>query len=297
MPVLNAQRVITWSLVLGGLALLAGCGSEPPEAAESLQGPPNRVVSPNGVSVAYEVHGTGTPALVFIHGWSCDRSYWDGQVDPFSRDFQVVTVDLGGHGDSGLERDEWTIASFGEDVAAVVNHLGLERLILIGHSMGGDVIMEAARRLPGRVEGLVWVDTYRQLGSLRTAEQIQEFMAPFRADFQETTRAFVRTMFPADADVSLVEKVALDMSAAPPVVALGALESAVSYNREVIAALQELNLPVVAINPDYRPTDLESMESHGVEVVLMSGVGHFLMMEDPQGFNRLLREVIERWAG
>jgi pimeloyl-ACP methyl ester carboxylesterase len=83
------------------------------------------------------------------------------------------------------------------------------------------------------------------------------------------------------------------MAAAPPAVAIGAIESAVTYDREVTVALQELNLPVVAINPDDSPTDIESMARFGVNVVLMPGVGHFLMMEDPERFNQLLSEVLD----
>ncbi len=252
------------------------------------------VTSPDGVPVSYETHGAGTVALVFVHGWSCDRSYWREQAEPFSHEFQVVTVDLAGHGESGRGREAWTIGAFGGDIAAVVEELDLKRIILIGHSMGGDVIVEAARRLPGRVAGLVWVDAYRRLGISRTPEEVQALMAPFRTAFEETTRTFVRGMFLPDTDESLAEWVVADMSAAPPGIALGALEAAVTFDRELTEALRELNLPVVAINPDGGPTDIESMRRYGVDVVVMPGVGHFLMMEDPAGFNPLLTEVIER---
>lgn len=182
----SLKTVRRWSLMLAAIVLIAGCGRESPEA-EGASLVAEIVTSADGVPISYEVHGTGKPALVFIHGWSCDRGYWEGQLEAFSREFQVVAVDLGGHGESGLGREAWTIGAFGEDVAAVVEKLGLERIILIGHSMGGDVIVEAARRLPGRVEGLVWIDTYKQLGTSRTPEQVQALMAPFRADFEETS--------------------------------------------------------------------------------------------------------------
>ena len=252
--------------------------------------------SADGIRIAYDVYGEGTPALVFVHGWSCNRNYWDGQVQPASRQFRVVAVDLAGHGESGHGRARWTMAAFGGDIAAVVNKLGLERVILIGHSMGGDVIVEAARQLPGHVTGLIWVDAYRQLGMVRTAEQVRELIAPFRSDFVETTRAFVRGMFPLTADRSLVERVAMHMASAPPTVGLGALESTVSFSREILSALRELALPVVAINPDYRPTDIDSMKRHGVEVMLMTGVGHFLMMEDPERFNGIFATAIDKIA-
>jgi pimeloyl-ACP methyl ester carboxylesterase len=257
----------------------------------------DRVTSADGTRIVYETCGGGTPALVFVHGWSCDRSYWGAQLEFFARQYEVVAIDLGGHGESGLGgREKWTMAAFGADVAAVVEKLDLERIVLIGHSMGGDVVVEAARRLPGRVAALVWIDTYKQLRTPRTPEHLQGFMAPFRADFLAATRSYVRDLFPPHADRSLVERVAADMSAAPPAVALGALEAAMSFDREIRRALQELKLPVVAINPDNRPSDIASMQSCGVEVVFMTGVGHFLMMEDPERFNRILGAVIEKFV-
>jgi pimeloyl-ACP methyl ester carboxylesterase len=250
----------------------------------------DNVLSPDGIPIAYEVHGAGMPALVFIHGWSCDRSYWDAQVDPFAQTHQVVAIDLGGHGESGLARKKWTIESFGADAVAVVDKLGLGRMVLVGHSMGGDVILEAARLLPGRIQGLVWVDVYKKLDHPRAHEAIQKMVASFRADFAPNARAFVRGMFPSNADPSLVERVVSDISAAPPIVALAAAESAWNYRPEPI--LKELGLPLVAINPDHPPTDVESMRRYGIEVVLASGVGHFPMMENPEGFNELLAQVI-----
>lgn len=254
----------------------------------------NVVPSLDGVPITFEVHGRGTPALVFVHGWSCDRSYWKAQLQPFSRRFKVVAVDLAGHGESGLNRQSWTISAFGADIAAVVEKLHLKRVILIGHSMGGDVIVEAARRLRGRVIGLVWIDTYKQLHTLRSPDQVRELVAPFRANFVEETRGLVRSMFSPSADPLLVGQVEADMSSAPPVVALGAMESALSYIREIPRALRELNLPVVAINPDKPATDVTSLKQHGVEVILMERTGHFPMMEDPERFNALLSTVIDK---
>lgn len=285
------RPVLKAGLALLVLSLLAfGQDVAPLEGQQAKQ----VVASADGVPIVYETRGQGAPALVLVHGWSCDRSYWEAQVRPLSERFRVVTVDLAGHGESGLGREEWTMATFGADVAAVVRELDLQQVVLVGHSMGGDVIVEAARQLPNRVAGLVWVDTYKELGDPRTPEEVRDLMAPFRADFGETTRTFVRdVLFRSDADPALVEQVAMDMSSAPPEVALGALESAVTIEPKILAGLQELDVPVVAINPEEPPTDVESMERYGVEVVLMSGVSHFLMMEDPTGFNRLLTEVVD----
>ncbi len=250
------------------------------------------VVTADGVRIVYGTRGEGDPAVVLVHGWSCDRGYWKDTITALARDHLVVAIDLGGHGESGLNREKWTIASFGADVAAAVDKLKLDRVVLVGHSMGGDVIVEAARKLPGRVAGLIWVDTYKQIGPPRTPEQIQAFLAPFRTNFPESTRTFVTSMFGPEADPELVERIVADMSSAPPVVALGAMESALANAGQIPAALQELKLPVVAVNPDNAPTDEASLESHGVRVRYVEGTGHFPMAEDPREFNSVLRKAI-----
>ena len=257
---------------------------------------PSFTTSPDGVRIAYVTDGARTPPLVFVHGWSCDRRYWDWQLRGFAKYHRVVGIDLAGHGDSGANRAAWTIAAFGGDVAAVVDALNLERPLLIGHSMGGDVVAEAARRLKRPVAGLIWVDTYKRLGAPRTPDEIARIVAPFRDRFAETTRAFVRGMFLPGTDPGLVDLVADDMASASPEVAVGALESAIAYDREMPIALKALKLPVIAINPETPATDMASMSAHGVEVMLMSDVGHFPMMESPERFNRILRTAIAKIA-
>jgi pimeloyl-ACP methyl ester carboxylesterase len=252
--------------------------------------------APDGVRIAYVADGTRKPALVFVHGWSCDRRYWSLQLQAFAKYYQVVGLDLAGHGESGVNRSRWTIAAFGADVAAVVDALKLEKVVLVGHSMGGDVIAEAARPLKGRVAGLVWVDTYKRLGTARTDDEVGAIVTPLRTNFAEATRHLVRGMFQPGADPGLVDLVVTDMASAPPAVGVGALEAALRYDRDMPAALAELKLPVIAINPETPPTDVASMSKHGVEVIVMSDVGHFPMLESPDRFNRLLRTAIEKIA-
>jgi pimeloyl-ACP methyl ester carboxylesterase len=249
----------------------------------------------DGVPITYEVHGEGALALVFVHGWSCDRSYWRGQLEPFSRRYKVVAIDLAGHGASGTGRKNYTIESFGADVATVVKKLNLQHIILIGHSMGGDVIAEAARQLPhDRMEGLVMVETYNELGAGHTPDQVEAFVAKFRPDFKDSVHRFVRGMFSSNADTALAEWVANDMASAPPAIALSALESSFNHSRQITKNLLEVKMPVTAINSDRAPTDTASMQRYGVQVVIMHGLGHFLMMEDPKQFNDVLEGVIEK---
>jgi pimeloyl-ACP methyl ester carboxylesterase len=252
--------------------------------------------SRDGVPIGFEVDGDRAPALVFVHGWSCDRTYWRGQLPHFARRFRVVAVDLAGHGESGTARRAWTMRAFGDDVVAVVEQLGLDEVVLVGHSMGGDVIVEAARRLDDRVKGVIPVDTYPSLGAYRSEADARTLEEPLRRDFVGGTRELVRGMFPRTADPALVEWVASDMASAPPQIALAAIADSIRNEPVFVAGIRELSAPVVAVNPGYRPTDLGSFHQQGADVVVMGDGGHFLMLEDPAGFNRILEQVIGGFA-
>jgi len=187
------------------------------------------------------------------------------------------------------------MAAFGEDVAAVVRELDLNQVILIGHSMGGSVIVEAAQRMPDRVIGLVGVDTFHDLNLERTPEEVENLLQPFIEDFAEATQAFVKSsMFVAASDSSLVTHIATDMAAAPPEVAIAAGRDLLLRKRS--EGLLKIQAPMKLINSDMNPTNMKAATRYGVDVLLMSGVGHFAMMEDPDTFNRLLTEVIEEFA-
>ncbi len=185
------------------------------------------------------------------------------------------------------------MAAFGDDVASVIHELGLERVALVGHSMGGDVIVETALRLPDRVVGLVWVDVYTRLGEPSSHAQREAFAAPFREDFTRRTLEFVRQMFPPGADPGLVDRVSSDMAAAPRDVAIPALEQAIGNHGPMLERLPLLEAQLVAINPASGQTDIEGLRRHGIRTVLVPGVGHFPMLEDEAGFNRVLSEVLD----
>ena len=103
-----------------------------------------RASSANGVQIAYDILGTGEPALVLIHGWCCDRTYWSAQLPALSHRFRLVTLDLAGHGQSGAGRSAWTIDAFGEDVVAVVTPRSRAR------SCWSGIRWEATSRSPPR---------------------------------------------------------------------------------------------------------------------------------------------------
>jgi pimeloyl-ACP methyl ester carboxylesterase len=272
------------------LALLLAFSGAP--LAVAAENPARSVASADGVEIRYEVAGEGSPPIVFVHGWSCDRTYWREQVPHFAGSHRVVSIDLGGHGESGTGREEWTMAAFGADVAAVLEHADLRGAVLVGHSMGGPVILEAARLAPGRVAALVPVDTLQDVEDPVDPGQLDALVAGLRADFAATTNAFVRSMFSPTAAPALVDRIARDMSAAPPAVGISALAN--TFRHDTAAALAAVTVPVRLINADKWPTDLEAARRHkaDVELAVMPGVGHFLMAEEPDEFNRWLERAV-----
>jgi pimeloyl-ACP methyl ester carboxylesterase len=253
--------------------------------------------SSDGLQISYTDQGSGNVALVFVHGWSCDKGYWKNQVPEFSKNYRVITVDYGGHGSSGTDRENFTINSFGDDVMAVVEKLNLDKVILIGHSMGGEVIIDAASKMPEKVIGIVGVDTYQQFrDSTFTQEIFEGYTAPFYQDFKASTDGFVRAMFPENADTALVNQIAHDMSAADSRIAMQAFESMYKFGKEKIEEkLAGMNIPVYSVNADLWPTNENYNRSvvPDFKVRYMPGYGHFIMLENPELFNRLLQETID----
>lgn len=254
--------------------------------------------SADGAAIAYDVRGKGDITLVFIHGWACDRSFWREQLDIFARDYRVVALDLGGHGDSQVDRDAWSLAVLGGDVQAVADELNLNRVILIGHSLGGMVSLEAARLMPERVLGVVGVDTLHDAELQFNQEQVQEAVASFKTDFQGTMASFIKPMFSQQTDTELADWV---------------ISKACSANQEAVLAITldmqnpdlkqsflSAKVPIRCINaapcpPMNTETKVETNRKYAdFDVVVMENVGHFLMLERPAEFNMHLRQILSQ---
>ena len=248
----------------------------------------------DGLSVAFEVSGSGPPAIIFIHGLVGDHTDFATQVDYFAPMHQVVAIDLPGSGESEPDRSTWSMEAFGEDVATVVDHLGLDDIVLVGHSLGGNVAVEAALRLPGRVRGLVWVSTVRSLDSVRDVSQMDGWFAPFSVDFVSAMDDLIGRNFGPNADPGVVEAVAAKAREADQARVMSLLKSKFNHGRSIVDALSRIDVPVFAINPDFKPNDEASFARNAVELRIIPGVGHFVMLEDPETFTPELADIIRR---
>lgn len=258
---------------------------------------PDIVPSKDGTAISYEVYGVGEPTLVFIHGWSCDTRYWRNQISSFSQNHKVVLVDLAGHGHSGTTRVKYTMKAFGEDVQAVTEAVGSKNVILIGHSMGGTVIAEAARLMPNRVKGLIGVDTLENIEYPLTPEAMDQMVTPLQENFKIGTGYFVKSMLTASTNASLQNWIVADMSAAQPSVALSAMKDYLSryITGHSATVFDGINVPVVTVNGDKWPIDYEANRRHmaSFDAIVVKGAEHFLMMNRPEDFNKALEKAVK----
>jgi len=117
-------------------------------------------ISVAGINVAYDDEGTGDP-LVLIHGHPFDRSMWRPQVEHFrAAGWRIVVADLRGYGQSTVVPGTTSFETFAHDIAGLLDHLGLHRVVLGGLSMGGQIVMEFYRLFPHRVRALLLADTF-----------------------------------------------------------------------------------------------------------------------------------------
>jgi len=284
------QKILFFSCCFISLILLiCGCTKEPDHIA----------ISSDGVKISFDMQGEGEPALVFIHGWSNNRSIWDAQVSHFSERYKVVTIDLPGFGESGNNRFNWTMASFGEDVATVIKKINLEQVVLVGFSMGGPVVVEAANKVPDRVTGVVLVDNMHDVEKMYPPPVISYIDSVFMDLITHpTSEKLVGSGFYKKNPEASFERV---LSMLKDASRIGWRESLLDYlrwhNEDIATALQKCQVPVMAINSDMEPTNVEAFRKlvPSYQAKIVPDVGHVIMWDAPEEFNRLLEENIQEF--
>jgi pimeloyl-ACP methyl ester carboxylesterase len=279
------RLMVLFSLVL---ALSLGACTGPGGGADEVK-------SADGTTIKYEQAGKGDVSLVFIHCWACDRTIWDAQHKFFRPDYHVVRLDLAGHGESGKERKEYTMASYAADVAAVVNKLNLQHVILVGHAMGGPVALETAKLLGDRVVGIIAVDSFYTAFNVpadqkAAAEAKAKFLQPFEPNFPEAAEKMVRSSFAEGANTAVVDRVAKKVASADKGVALNSMSHLFDWwSNQRDASLKQFESKLVNINGDPKS---EGQVQHK-SVKLIPGTMHYPAQEKPEGFNRVVDLTVQ----
>jgi len=284
-----ANKTLTTLAVISLITLIAGCSSVQSLKNESV----STVNSADGSSITYGVCGKGNITIVFVHCWTCNHEFWRPQIEYFSKKHKVVWLDLAGHGLSNSNRQEYTMSAFGEDVAAVVNKIGGDDVILVGHSMGGPVAIEAAKLLGDKVIGVVGVDTfYTPFEYPKSETKIDGFVKPFKDDFKGTSEQMVRSMFTSEADPELITSIVKQMSVANQDMGISAMYELFRWNAENVPSSLDKYSKILR-NINGAPTGKETALHKSV--VLIPGVGHFVAQVKPNEFNKALNKFVSEY--
>ncbi len=240
----------------------------------------------DGRKVHYSSYGRSAKTLVLVHGWTCDETFWASNIPGLSKRYRVLTVDLPGHGQSDAA-PEYSMDAFADAVSAVMTQAGVKRATLVGHSMGGPVLLAFARRHPEQVTALVAVDAAFSdpQSAARSKAKGRSFLGP---DALVAREAIVRGMFSAATMPATREHILRVMLATPEEVADGAIQGMrdPEFWRE-----DRIDLPFLEIAAGSSAyIKLAALRSRfpRAQIRRVRGTGHFLMMEKPQTFNRIL---------
>ena len=250
--------------------------------------------SKDGQSIHFRKSGKGEVTLFFVHGWLGNLNWWNHQCETFAGHYQVVQMDLVGHGKSSKTRKVWSIDSFAEDVQEVIQQLDLKNVVLIGHSMSGSTVVRAANNLPSIVRKIILVDTLHHVAKMPTMAEVAPLFAGLRSDYQGTIANMVPLyMFAKTSPSAVKQRIVGEFAAADPNVAIASLEP--FYSTPIEESCRSLRIPVRAIQSDLYPTDPAMNRAYfkDYDLRIIAGVGHYPMLEAPTEFDSAMREFLE----
>lgn len=247
----------------------------------------------NDLTLAYERHGHGAP-LVLIHGFPLDHSIWDDVTPLLTPTFDLILPDLRGFGESVSPAPVWAMDNLAADIAALLDHLGIESAFLAGHSMGGYVALAFAAAYPSRVRGLALIASQaaadtpeRKMGRYAQAQKIME------DGIGET----VAGMTPKLSPDARVQKFVHDLMRKQKPASFMLSLIAMAERADTLSALEKNSFPVLIVHggadgliPMQREIPLKVPRARVAE---LPGVGHMPMMESPQQVADALKSLLE----
>ena len=244
--------------------------------------------------IHYVSEGKGKDAIVLVHGWGCRLTHWYGQVPELSKRARVIAVDLPGHGMSDKPEIKYDMDLFAAAIDAVMKDAGVERAVLVGHSMGTPVVRQFYRKYPQKTLALVIVD-----GGLRpfgTKEQREQFMAPLRGPNYKDAGAQMFTAMTATLSDGDKERVKTSAWNTPQQVLVSAMEA---MAEESLYGTDKINVPVLAIlakSPFWAPDTEQFFRSLApdLDYQMWDGVSHFLFMDKPKEFNAAVIAFLDK---
>jgi pimeloyl-ACP methyl ester carboxylesterase len=256
--------------------------------------------------IHHVITGTGQPPIVFVHGFACAHSDWDAQVAQLSPRHQTIAVDLRGHGASSGEAADCSIERYGADVAEVMRALALPPAVLVGHSMGCRVAIEAALQIPSQTAGLILVDG-SQFAAAMEPVLTQLFAAP---DGYEThTNTLFKDMFTARSDPAVAAAVVKRAFGLPRLIGIKLMTDLLRYDvGRLTGSLACVRVPVMALQTTFsnekreRTTmrkgqttpwlEMLSAAVPSVRIEIIEDTGHFPQLDESAQTNAVIESFL-----
>ncbi|SFC39030.1 Pimeloyl-ACP methyl ester carboxylesterase [Flexibacter flexilis DSM 6793] len=251
------------------------------------------------VEINYIQQGQGDTTLLFLHGWCIDGTYWNNQVDFFSRDYNVLAIDLPGFGQSIAKRTNWTIEEYANDVIAFIDAMNLKKVIIIAHSMAGEIMLELALINNPIIVGIVGIDNFKMIDVIFTPEQMKQmtdFFPMLENNFKNSAPVYADLMlFHPTTSTEIRDSVKSDFASSNPVIGYETFMNQMQYAYADAQRLEQLNYKLYLINSDGFPTNETGLKSHcknSFHVEFIAATGHYPMIEKPTEFNLILEKVL-----
>ncbi len=251
------------------------------------------------VEINYFQQGQGDTTLLFLHGWCIDGMYWKNQVDYFSKNYSVYAIDLPGFGKSKAERTNWTIEEYANDVTAFIDTMNLKNIVIIGHSMAGEIMLQTALNNNTKIVGIVGVDNFKVIDFEFTPEQMKQmtdFIPKLEKDFKNSAPVYADMMlFHPTTSKEVKDRVKTDFANTDSIFGYGTFMNQMQYAYADAQRLEQLNYKLYLINSDGFPTNESGLKNHcknSFQVETISATGHYPMIEKPTEFNLLLEKVL-----
>lgn len=186
------------------------------------------------VEINYYQQGKGDTTLLFLHGWCIDATYWKDQVAYFSGNYNVYAIDLPGFGKSKAKRNHWTIEQYAHDVTAFMDAMNLKNVVIIGHSMAGEIMLQTALANHPQLAGIAGIDNFKLVDVVFTPEQMKEmtdFLPVLEKDFKNSAPAYADLMlFHPTTTKQVKDRVKTDFANSDPVIGYETIINYIHYS-------------------------------------------------------------------
>ena len=251
------------------------------------------------VEINYFQRGKGDTTLLFLHGWCIDGTYWEKQVDYFSNHYNVYAIDLPGFGKSKAERTNWTIEEYANDVTAFIDAKKLKNVVIIGHSMAGEIMLQTALSNNPQIVGIVGIDNFKLIDVAFSPEQMKQmtdFFPLLQNDFINSAPVYADLMlFHPTTSKEVKDRVKADFANSDSVIGYKTIMTLMQYAYTDAQRLEQLDYKLYLINSDGSPTNEVGLITHcksGFQVETIASTGHYPMIEKPNEFNLILEKVL-----